>query len=202
MRENLLIGLIWAAAQPVFSQQDCVLKKDQDSIKVYSCKAEGSSFRAIRATFSLRTSRDRLVHFILDIDSYKNWQYNTMESRVLKKVNDTQLVYYTEIAAPWPVSNRDMIVDMEIADDPATGETSIIGRSKPDFIPEVKGLVRVPISYSKWTIRRGDAGTLNIDYYIEIDPGGSVPAWIMNMVAAQAPHDSFKNLRAKIQGGK
>jgi hypothetical protein len=38
------------------------------------------------------------------------------------------------------------------------------------------------------------AQTINIIYTIELDPGGSVPAWIANMFADKGPYESFSNL--------
>jgi hypothetical protein len=37
-------------------------------------------------------------------------------------------------------------------------------------------------------------GRLFIVYFLEMDPGGSVPAWITNMFVAKGPYETFSNL--------
>src|SRR5262245_29766896 len=86
------------------AQRDCVLRKDEDSIKVYSCAAPNSKFKAIKANFTVNASLSQIVSFVLDASNYVNWQYNTIESSLVEKVNDLEIVYYTKVQAPWPVS--------------------------------------------------------------------------------------------------
>ena len=52
---------------------------------------------------------------------------------------------------------------------------------------------------AKWTVTPAGDRLLKVEYVMKIDPGGSVPAWMVNMVAAQAPFDSFTNLRRMIR---
>lgn len=46
------------------------------------------------------------------------------------------------------------------------------------------------------------ASRLQVEYYIEINLGGAVPPWLVNLVAPQAPYQTFKDLREKIGGYK
>ena len=181
------------------SQKNCVLRKDRDSIKVYTCDAAQSKFKFIKSSFTLNTKLSHLAAFLMDIDNYGDWEYKTINARILQKISDVEMVYYTEIVAPWPVSNRDLVIHLKMNQDPKTKVTTITANSVPDFCPRKEDIVRVPFSTSQWTIVQEAPSKLSIEYSIEIDPGGSVPAWLVNMVAAQAPYESFKNLRDKIQ---
>ncbi len=185
----------WAGVQ---AQRDCVLKKDQDSIKVYSC-ASDHKFKAIRATFTVSASLTELSAFLLDTDKYTEWQYNTVKSKVLKKVDPTEVVYYSVVAAPWPVIDRDMVADLRISQDPVTRVVTLVSKGIPDYVPGHDSLVRVPMSNSHWTLTPISASTTKVDYFIQIDPGGSVPAWMVNMVSTQAPYESFRKLKEKIK---
>ena len=51
------------------------------------------------------------------------------------------------------------------------------------------------MSQGSWTVVPLSSSLLKVEYFILIDPGGSVPAWMINMVAAQAPYYSFKTLK-------
>jgi hypothetical protein len=66
----------------------------------------------------------------------------------------------------------------------------------PDFIPEKSGKVRVPRSSINWFVTMPSSTSLSIVYTFEADPGGSMPAWLVNMFADKGPYESFKKLSA------
>jgi hypothetical protein len=41
--------------------------------------------------------------------------------------------------------------------------------------------------------------TISIVYTFEVDPGGSLPAWLVNSFADKAPYESFKKLSEKLR---
>ncbi len=59
-------------------------------------------------------------------------------------------------------------------------------------------LVRVPFSEARWEVAMVNNKDLSIQYFLRIDPGGSVPTWLVNMAMAEGPYVTFKNLRAKL----
>jgi hypothetical protein len=70
--------------------------------------------------------------------------------------------------------------------------------SIPDYIPAINGVVRVPMSEAIWTIREHRPGRLSVVYDIEIDLGGALPAWLVNMLAHKAPYETFRKMRELI----
>lgn len=195
----LFTGLIiFLSCLSVLGQKDCILKKDDDSIKVYLCAAEQIKFKSIKATFTVQATLSQLAAFVLDVSFYNSWQYKTIHARKVKMISEQELIYYTEIIAPWPVSNRDMVVNLRLVQDPETKVVTIFANSVPELLPANKDIVRVPMSRASWTVVPVSTNLLKVEYVMQIDPGGLVPAWMVNMVAAQAPYDSFKNLKDKI----
>lgn len=201
-KPHLLFFMIALFCYPARGQHDCVLQKDADSIKVYTCASEQMKFKTIKATFEVNATLSRMAAFVMDIENYVHWQYNTIKAQTIKKTSVKELIYYTEIAAPWPVSNRDMVTYFSITQDTLTKLVTIDTHSFPGLMPVKEGLVRVPMSHGVWKIAWLTPSRVSVEYVIQIDPGGSVPAWMINMVAAQAPYDSFRNLRDKIHDFK
>lgn len=187
---------------PTYGQSDCELRKDQDSIKVYTCPSSNSNFKSIKASFTINTTFSRLASMILNIENYDRWQYNTVNPRILKTISDREVIYYVQIKAPWPVSDRDMICHLTISQDPVTKVVRIDASGKPNFLPPKEGFERVPMSKARWIVKSLGKNRLNVEYSIQIDPGGSVPAWMVNMVSAEAPYVSFKNFKNKIKDQK
>ncbi|HEX3934619.1 MAG TPA: hypothetical protein VHW43_08055, partial [Puia sp.] len=68
-----------------------------------------------------------------------------------------------------------------------------------DFLPEKKGLVRIPRSMAVWNISQKSDKVIHVQYILQIDPGGCLPAWIANMFASKGPMESFGNLKKKME---
>jgi len=50
-----------------------------------------------------------------------------------------------------------------------------------------------------WLIDPAPGNTLKIDYTLQLDPGGSIPAWLVNMFIANGPVETFRRLKKQIQ---
>ena len=181
------------------AQKDCKLQKDLDSIKVYTCHTDTSRFKSIVAEFTLRTTIEQLTQLILNVPNLTKWQYNTIEAQTIKEISSSEQIYYTVIEAPWPVTDRDMVVRIKTKHDRNNRSLIITTESEAEALPKKVGYVRVPSSHAKWIVTQKNKNQLQIKYTMQIDPGGSVPAWLVNWVCAEAPYRSFKNLKAILE---
>jgi hypothetical protein len=189
----LLIGT------PSFGQTDCILRKDDFGIKVYSCTTENSKFKLIKAEFTVTASANQLTAMWLDPENYTKWQYNTVEANLIKRLNNNEIIYYTEVAAPWPVSNRDLVVHLKVSEDKQTKTLHVSAKSVSDIVPLKEQKIRIPSSISSWKVTPINESQFAVEYSMEIDPGGYVPAWMVNMVAAEAPYESFRNFKKIVE---
>lgn len=179
------------------AQPDCDLKRDRDGIRVYTCKEADDKFKSLRAEFELvNVTAQRLKDFLWDVPNYKTWQYNLMEANTIDSVTQTVLTYRALVDAPWPADNREIVVKMVTHETPER-MTIDIGTYSYDSEPPA-GFLRVPFFEAKWTITTNGRG-LKIIYALRIDPGGSVPAWLVNIAMAEGPHVSFKNLKEQLE---
>jgi len=180
------------------SQDRCKLKIDKDSIKVYTCHTDTSRFKSIVTELTVNATLNQLTRFILDIPHYTRWQYNTTEAKTIKKISDSEQIYRTVIEAPWPVTDRDMVVRIRLTRDENQKNLIITSDSERGIVPEMEKLIRIPSSHAQWTVSR-EGKKLRIRYVMQIDPGGAVPAWLANWVCANAPYLSFKQLKAELE---
>lgn len=182
----------------VSAQTDCVLKKDKEGIRVYACHKESEKFKSIRAEVILpaMTPSD-LVEFLLDISSYTSWQYNMTEAKVLKKISAHEIIYRTVVDAPWPVSSRELIVHLKATQEGGDNWSIKVHSTQYDY-PVDDDLVRVPYSDASWRISASKDGNVKVLYTLSVDPGGSIPVWLVNMAIAEGPYKSFTSLKAGI----
>ncbi len=195
---KLVCVVAFFATFDAVAQRDCELKLNRDSIKVFTCIRENSKFKSVRATFELQGSLPQLAAMMLDIEHLGDWQYKTLSAKVLKRISAREVIYYTEVAAPIFTSNRDFVIHLTLNQDPQTHVLTVDLVSIPNYIPPKEGVVRVPFSKARLSVTPISTSRLSAEYSIEIDLGGAVPAWLVNMVAPQAPYETFKALRAQV----
>jgi len=196
----LLLSL--TAGRSLYAQKNWELKKDQDGIKVYSRPDDSARFNDLKVEMTLTAKLSSLVALILDIDNYPNWSFNTEKSYVLKKTGPAELYFYTLIHSPWPASNRDLAVHLRLVQDSSTRVLTISAIEIANFIPEKKGIVRVPLSVERWTVTPHPGGKISIRYELQLDPGAAAPAWLINMFSVKGPFETFTHLREQIQKPK
>lgn len=193
-----LILLLYCSAE-LLAQDKWELRIDQDSIRVYTAHTDESKIKVIRADFTIRAARDELFRELLQAERYVEWQYNAERCEVIDVVSGSEILYYCEVSAPWPVSNRDLVIRLKIINDPESPSFRITTLSDPKPYPGPKDVVRVPMSRGEWLVTEVGPRMLKVRYTMRIDPGGSIPAWLVNLVAAQAPFQTFKNLKQRLE---
>ena len=83
---------------------------------------------------------------------------------------------------------------MQLIPDAKANTLKIIANGLPNAIPHKQGIVRIPYFNSRWDVKFDGKNTLNIVYYLEMDSGGAVPAWLVNMFIAKGPYETFSGL--------
>ena len=195
----ILVSILIVLTSSIAAQGSWVLKKQQNGISVFSRNVDTLKIKELKVEFSLQSRLSDLAALILDIPHYFQWSYNTKQSYILSQVSPSDIYFYSEIASPWPASNRDLVVHLQITQDSSTKAMSIISESVPDRIPPKPNLIRVPFSKEIWQVTKDGEEKIHIEYYLAIDPGASAPAWIVNLFSAKGPLESFKALAIRIQ---
>jgi hypothetical protein len=181
--------------------QDWELRDEEDGIKVYTRPVSNSDIRAVKVETRIEATLSQLAAVILDIPATGEWVYATKECRIEKTISPTEYIYYSELEVPWPVSNRDFIVRVKVDHDPATNTMTVSGENLPAYLEEKPGVVRVMQTVSTWTVVP-EGKNLNIEFVLHVNPGGSIPAWLVNLFVTQGPKETFLNLRSHVKKPK
>jgi hypothetical protein len=168
--------------------------KDKNGIKVFLSDVAGSSFKAVKVECTLTGTYAKLIALLANVAGFKNWIYHNKSSTLLKQISPLDFIYYSETSMPWPVSNRDVVLHLQINTDSLPKFLSIKGYNEPSSFPVIPGIVRVPHYKAAWTVTMPTAQTVHISYILELDPGGSIPAWLANSFVDKGPYETFSNL--------
>jgi hypothetical protein len=175
------------------------LNSTKDGITSYTREVPGSGIKALKMETDYDATASQLVAVILDINKCADWLYSTKSCAIVKSVSPAELYYYSEISFPWPTSNRDFVSHVKVSQDAATGIVNINAENVSLFVPEKKGIVRIKESRGKWILKSIGKNKIHVVYELQVDPGGSLPAWLVNMLSVKGPYESFKNLREQVK---
>src|ERR1700761_1319427 len=187
MQKLLLLFFISLFILPASAQTNWKLTTESDGIKVYTSIFPGSKIKAVKVECEFKASASQFVAVLMDIKSSPEWLYHTKLCTVVKQVSASELYYYSEVTLPWPAENRDFVSHLSVSQNPETKLITIDGPAVPGFVPPKDGIVRVDHSGSEWLITPLANGQVSVKYTLHVDPGGALPAWLVNMFAAEGP---------------
>ncbi|GEA60160.1 START domain-containing protein [Vibrio comitans] len=173
--------------------------KNSHGITVYNRSIEGSSFKAFRAEMTVESDLTTLMAVFNDVDVGTTWVENVDEMRLVKASSNMDNVTYAMTKAPWPVADRDSVVHNHISQDPETLAVTIKQQAVPDELPRTKNKVRIETLHSTWVFTPISEKETRVTYQVFTEPGGSLPAWLVNKVAISQPYKTFQGLREMSQ---
>jgi hypothetical protein len=177
------------------SAQSWTFVKEKDGISLYTSQQENSSFKSFHGEVDFRGDFEKVCAMIGDPAHLDWWAEDVRNIQVLQYEKDRQIRYYFEYRVPWPFSNRDLVTDVQINQDPASGIKTIYSTPMPGLVACKPGLVRVTDYWQKWTLQPLDSGMIHITLEGFIDPAGEVPAWLYNIVVVDIPLKLLKEVR-------
>jgi hypothetical protein len=189
----LMASVSLATAQPSWK-----LVRDKNGIHVYTASIETLKFKSIRVQTVLEGTIPKLMQILGDVSKHPEWVYKAKSATFVKQLSPYEFIYYTETILPWPASNRDAIIHLTMVPDTALHSLNITAFSEPDLLEKKEGLVRIPYTNAKWHVTELN-NQITIDYVFEVDPGGDLPAWLVNMLADKGPFESFYKLKMKLK---
>jgi hypothetical protein len=178
--------------------KEWVLKKEGNGVSVYSRGVDSSAVRELRAVTQIKSSLSGIVALLLDRESYPQWVYKCAKSKTLKEITNTESICYQNVVAPWPIDNRDIVLNVKVKQDNITGIVYLNSVSNPDFIPNIDSHVRVTVFKASWKLTPLKNGVVNCEYQLLFDPGGNVPAWMVNIAAVDGPFETTSNMRQMV----
>lgn len=187
---------------PVVGQSEWKLTAEKEGIRVYAKTVADSKIKALRAECVVKSTVQEVVALLLDVKAAEKWVCHTKVCSLVRKVSPTELYYYTEVSLPWPMENRDFVAHMEVFKDPVTKIVTVNAPAVPGLVSPKKGKVRINHSYNVWKIIPLDKEHVKLDYTLQVDPGGLLPAWVVNSFASQGPIISFTAMKKELSSGK
>ncbi len=180
---------------PVGQSEGWDLVTNKNGIKIYIRRVELTHINSCKGVMEVEEDFSQVVQLFADDENYPEWIDYVDESRVLKRVNETEAYVYTHNDLPWPASSRDAITFKWWHQDPKTLVTTAKYISVPDYIPEKESTIRLALLQGKWTFTPRRNGNTIIEYEQVVDPAGWIPLFIANRGAKYQPYFFLKKVK-------
>ena len=181
------------ASPAAFADAEWTQTYDKDGIQVATRPVEGSSIHAFRAEVEVDASIDSLLAVLADPDACARWIHNCKMAKVLASTGFYQRDTYQINDMPWPVQDRDLALEVRIHE-LANGSFRLDMINQPESVPEGE-LVRIRQYEGFYLLTPLESGGTRIEWEQHTDPGGSLPAWLINQLLVDVPVNTLKQLR-------
>jgi len=178
------------------------LKKNSDNLLIYTRETSFSSIREIKCVTNFNATLNSLVAFIYDIPAHPQYIYRCKSAKILKVVNEYELYYYHETETPWPVQNRYGVIYYKIKQDPITKVVVIESHEVLGMTPKQEDKVEVEKLTASWVFTPKGNGLVEGVYYLYLNPGGSVPSWLINLFATEGPYQTILKMKTLLPQSK
>lgn len=176
-----------------------VLKKDESGIKVFTRSTAAMKFNELKVECTFEGRISQMAAVLLDVSNHPRWAYKTAKSQLLKSVSATELFTYSEIECPWPFQNRDVVAHVTLAQDSSNKIMTFVSENVNGYLPDNPDKVRMKYSKVTWMVIPVSKTQFKVEYVVQVDPGGSVPAWLLNLFATRGPFETFLKLKDEIR---
>jgi START domain-containing protein len=174
---------------------------EQAGIIVHRRTVATSKLAEFRSRGIIEAPLPTVLAVIRDHSHAKQLNDRNMESRTLERPDAKTEIVYERSSAPWPVSDRDVVLRVDVEYDPSQRQVRILlhGIDYPKK-PPVPGVVRMPFLEGHWflTAEHGGAWT-HLEYQMHADPGGMIPESIANSGSKNVPYTTLVGVREQVK---
>jgi hypothetical protein len=169
--------------------------KEKDGIKIYTRMEAGKSLKSYKGITDINVPGEKIFSLMEDINNTDWWDKKLTPVKVLLYEKDKRVQYYFNYDLPWPVTDRDLCVDVTFTNYPVTGEAKINIVALNGVIPERNDMVRIKDYRQTWTIIPAGKDMTHIVLEGFVDPAGTIPNWIANMLIIESPIKAISGLK-------
>ncbi|NGY04808.1 START domain-containing protein [Solimonas terrae] len=186
-------------ASRAVAADDWRLELDRDGIQVQTRAVDGWSIRQIRGSARIAARLPSVVAVIDDPAAQDRLEERVAQATIQHRESATRYQLYARLHMPWPVSDRDIVNQRQIRQDPTSFVVTITDTALRDAAPRPgNGVVRIVRSTQVWTLTP-DGDGVRAQVTLLSDPNGPLPAALINSMSISTPFKMLKALRALAQ---
>lgn len=187
--KTLAIALLFAVS---FSS-DWTLEIEEEGVKVFTKTVEGEPIKATRAIAAFDASPEKIAGILSDPSQSEKWMDRVSFSKMVRRINANSFIVYNQIALPWPMDDRDLVVKVDVKRE--GDQITMSMKNAPSEYPEQAGVIRMPKYIGTWILEPLPGGRSLVTSESFSTVGGSIPDWLLSG-AVESAKETMVNLRA------
>lgn len=200
LRALLLVTLLLATATAVAKPGPWELITNEQGVKVQARDIPGQGLPEFRGIGMIRGSIYEVLAVIDDTKNHPKWLANCVDAKKLKQLPNFGRIVYSRTEAPWPVSDRDVVLKGEFEVHPDKGMAiSRFWATKSKLKGPVSGVVRMKRLRGFWKLTAISEDRTRVVYQVSADPAGMLPDWVAELAQKKLPLETIVNLRRRVK---
>jgi len=177
------------------AQSDYEWKKELEDggIVIHTRKVDDSAFLEFLAETKMPGTIAAFKYIFSDVANYPDWMPDCKSVELIGNTKPNELTYYMEIKVPFPIADRYTMQNVKFIEKPDE-LTVILTNCGHCPLPEEPSM-RIEAAYGSWIVRQENEKEISIRFQYFADPGGNIPAWVVNSFIVKSPHKTLVNLR-------
>jgi len=186
-----ILGLTWTDAY------GWETRLDEDGILIQSRLTSGAKYEEFRAEVEIDATVAQAIALLIDISACTRWLFRCKEGHVIRETSATERIFYQVTSLPFPAKSRDSIFHAAITFE-GLSTVRVTMNSIPDEIPQTKH-VRIREGFGTYILEPIRENKLRVTWQLYVDPGGALPAWVVNSMLTDLPFKSLRAFRELVQ---
>ncbi len=172
-------------------------RKDVDGIKAFTRKIDWTKFDEYRIETRMKGNLSALLAVFKDFDIYPEL-FDGIDGVTTHVDEPDKYVNYITVDAPFPAKDRDGVYLNELSYDDEKKLLHIEVSCVQDFYEPSNKYIQIEVCKGFWDVRQLPNGEIELVHQFVLDPGGLVPAFIINSQTVKNPVKSIKLLKELI----
>lgn len=183
--------------------QEWKVVRKENGITVSQKEVPGRGLPTFRGASTINANLYEVLAILADFDSHCKWMHGCHTAKLLKEFDDYHRISYNRTDAPWPIDDRDAVLESQIEVQSEKHTILIRFKSiKSALMPEVDGVVRMNTTRGYYMLTAVSPTKTRVQYEVDADPGGFLPDWVVVMAAEDVPYNTLTNLRKRAAQSK
>jgi hypothetical protein len=168
----------------------------REGLRTWVRRTDDSPVKAFRGETELHQPVPNVLALLADIPNLSTWVYQIDTAQ--RPAGFTPDHTYARFRGIWPASDRDVLMRSSVSQ--LADGTQVVASKQVAGYPEQSGFVRIPYLRNTFRLVPLPDGWTRIEFDTQVDPGGLVPAWLVNLISTKAPVVTLRGLRAQLSG--
>ncbi len=187
-------GVLYAAEPP------WEFIRETQGIRLYRRDLPNTDIDEFKGETVINAGIDVIGMALRDVPAYPTWMPDCKQVRFIEQFDEENFILYQVQNAPWPVLDRDAVVNVATVIDWKSGRFTVTLSDIDDpRVPPTPDCIRIARLNGEWIVEYLDDNHSRVSYRFTADPSGALPIAMINANLQKAPYTTLRGLQRIVQ---